>query len=35
LFIDDDEDVRESFADLFMFAGWTVFGVGDGLEALA
>jgi CheY-like chemotaxis protein len=35
LFIDDDEDVRESFCDLFMFAGWTVFGVGDGLEALA
>jgi len=35
LFVDDDEDVRESFSDLFTFAGWTVAGVGDGLEALA
>ena len=35
LFVDDDVDVREAFADLFEFAGWTVVHAGDGGEALA
>jgi CheY-like chemotaxis protein len=34
LFVDDDLDVREAFYDLFTYAGWTVTGVCDGLEAL-
>ena len=34
LFIEDDLDVLEAFADLFVFAGWTIAGAGDGLIAL-
>jgi CheY-like chemotaxis protein len=34
LFVDDDVDVRDAFADLLTFAGWKVVHAGDGLEAL-
>jgi CheY-like chemotaxis protein len=34
LFVDDDVDVREAFADLLAFRGWTVAHAGDGAEAL-
>jgi two-component system response regulator MprA len=35
LFIDDDVDVRDAFADLLIFSGWEVVAAADGLEALA
>ena len=34
LFIDDDYDVREAFADLLEYAGWTVVHAPDGQAAL-
>lgn len=34
LLIDDDADIRESFADLFVYSGWTVGCAADGIEAL-
>lgn len=33
LFVDDDADVREAFADLLEFRGWTVAHAIDGEEA--
>jgi CheY-like chemotaxis protein len=35
LFVDDDVDVREAYADLLAWSGWAVAHAGDGLEALA
>ena len=34
LFVDDDVDVRDAFADLLEFSGWSVVHAGDGQEAL-
>jgi CheY-like chemotaxis protein len=34
LFVDDDLDVREAWADLLAFRGWEVAHASDGLEAL-
>jgi CheY-like chemotaxis protein len=34
LFVDDDVDVRDAFADLLEFSGWSVAHAGDGEEAL-
>jgi CheY-like chemotaxis protein len=35
LFIDDDSDIRDAFADLLACAGWAVAPAQDGAEALA
>ena len=34
LFVDDDADVRDAFADLLEFAGWSVDRATDGQDAL-
>jgi CheY-like chemotaxis protein len=34
LFVDDDADVRDAFADLLKHVGWIVAEAGDGQEAL-
>ena len=34
LFVDDDLDVREAWADLLAFRGWEVAHASDGMEAL-
>ena len=35
LLVDDDRDVRDAYADLLAYHGWTVAQAGDGLEAQA
>jgi CheY-like chemotaxis protein len=34
LFVEDDDDIRDAFADLLRFAGWEVVQARDGEEAL-
>jgi CheY-like chemotaxis protein len=35
LFVEDDDDIRDAFADLLRFSGWEVVSARDGEEALA